>query len=409
MSDELFDKLDKEGRQAQPARDEEGLRQLEAEGTVISSRRVREDCGQGRRQNGRQGRVLRHHVQGAREGRHRRRAPRAPEGAILRTAEAPAPAPRRDGAADIPRAHADVPEAIPWSCCSGPARRRSASRRSSRRSTSTGMAASLAELTVYFENNGALEVLAEMDPGVTGKASRAAWTRFSPRRPADDAGYMMSPASAAAALSTPPPRLDVATTRTRSSFSEGHHPWRHPQIAATRKTRRAPPGPPPIGRRAHSSPRTRQKPMPAGSSAGGGGGGSSAGRTSARPRVAEAANRPEPARVRTRPEAAGGRCGGRPPARRRRRRRRRRAGGGRLRVEVTFGFLACFLVYLDDLVERRIHRRGRRRAEADLLGCLLRAMSRFPSCCLSKSSVSMPSTSTWSPARRCSEPPKSAE
>ena len=85
-----------------------------------------------------------------------------------------------DAADEIPRAHAEVPEAIPSELLLG-SRADDGSRVSSlfqALDLNGDGSLSLAELTVYFEHNGALEVLGEMDPDKTGKVSRAAWDAF---------------------------------------------------------------------------------------------------------------------------------------------------------------------------------------------------------------------------------------
>ena len=162
-------------------------------------------------------------------------APRAPEGAVLRTSEAPAPAATdddADAADEIPRAHAEVPEAIPSELLLG-SRADDGSRVSSlfqALDLNGDGSLSLAELTVYFEHNGALEVLGEMDPDKTGKVSRAAWDAFfAALDPLMMPVYMMSLEEVVASknlvdAAPPPARKVVDDDDAPEPFSEGTHP-----------------------------------------------------------------------------------------------------------------------------------------------------------------------------------------
>ena len=236
VSDELFDKLDKvKDGKLNLLEMKKGFAELEAEGTVIklsASRFAKIADKDGDKMVDKDefyaimSKVLA-------KGDIVAAPARAPEGAILRTAEAPAPAPDdADGAADIPRAHADVPEAIPSELLLG-SRADDGSRVASlfqALDLNGDGSLSLAELTVYFENNGALEVLAEMDPEKTGKVSRAAWDAFfAALDPLMMPVYMMSLEEVVAGknlvdAAPPPARKAVDDDDAPEPFSEGTHP-----------------------------------------------------------------------------------------------------------------------------------------------------------------------------------------
>ncbi len=104
-------------------------------------------------------------------------AAEAPAPAAPAVAEAPAPA---ETAVEPPPKHADEPEPIPPELLLG-AKADDTSRIAAlfkALDLNGNGTLSVSELTVYFENSGALEIVAEMDSGKTGEVSEAEWTAF---------------------------------------------------------------------------------------------------------------------------------------------------------------------------------------------------------------------------------------